>query len=83
MKLCIRCLDKVEPKKEVRGYFLMEIALWLLFILPGFIYSIWRVIGGREEICPKCGGKNFVPLDSPAAKSLLVNTADTGMGATR
>ena len=78
MKLCTQCYNKVEPKREVRGYFLIEIALWFLFILPGLIYTVWRVIGGREEICPECNGKSFVPLDSPAAKSLLSNIPKPG-----
>lgn len=71
MTLCTQCLNKVEPKKVVRGYFIIEIALWLLMILPGLIYTFWRIFGGRQETCPECGGHAFVPLDSPAAKALL------------
>lgn len=77
MKLCTQCLNQVEPKKVVRGYFVIEIILWLAMILPGAIYTLWRVIGGRQETCPKCQGHNFVPIDSPAGVALLSKVQQT------
>lgn len=71
MELCTQCLNQVQPKKVVRGYFVIEIILYLAMILPGIIYTLWRLMGGREKTCPKCGGHGFVPVDSPAASAIL------------
>lgn len=73
MELCTQCLNQVKPKKGVRGYFIIEIMLYLLMVLPGIIYTLWRITGGREKSCPQCGGHNFVPLNSPAANALLAS----------
>jgi hypothetical protein len=40
----------------------MEVFLWLLFLLPGFIYSIWRLCA-RYQGCPMCGEKNLIPME--------------------
>lgn len=73
MELCTQCLSKVEPKKGVRGYFVIEILLYLVMILPGLLYTLWRITGGKEKTCPKCGSHVFVPIDSPAAQMMLKN----------
>ena len=48
----------------------MECFLWLLFLVPGVIYSIWR-IASRYAGCPVCLGKNCIPIGSPVAQSFL------------
>lgn len=48
----------------------MELGLWLLLLLPGLIYSIWR-IAGRYPGCPVCNSKNIIPLGTPMAKMIL------------
>lgn len=70
MKLCTGCFAKVEPKKVTRGSIFIEIVLWLCFLIPGLIYSIWRLTT-RQIACPKCGGTELIPLDSPRAAKLL------------
>lgn len=77
LKLCTQCLNQVKPKGVVRGSIIIELGLWLFFLLPGLIYSLWRVAGGREPTCPECGGHNLVPLDSPAAKTLITGMTRT------
>ena len=68
--LCTRCLEKVIPKLEAKGSTGVEIVLWLFFLVPGLIYSIWR---RAEElrICPSCGSQDLVPFQSERAKSVL------------
>jgi len=73
MELCTQCLNQVKPNKGVRGYFVIEILLYILMILPGILYTLWRITGGREKTCPTCGGHAFVPIDSPAGKALLAS----------
>lgn len=71
MLVCLTCGSKGEkPKTVTPGSFLLEVALWLLFILPGVIYSIWRLTA-RHKACSLCGGRNLVPEDTPAAKQFL------------
>jgi hypothetical protein len=46
----------------------MEIALWLFLILPGLIYSVWRLTS-REKVCGICGGR-MIPINSPRGQQL-------------
>ena len=68
--LCVDCLTQGKPKLYTKGYFLIELILWLCFIVPGLIYTVWRV-GSRQNVCPSCGGSNLIPVDSPRAKQIL------------
>ena len=43
---------------------LIEIILWLFLIVPGVIYSLWRLTT-RAKACPACGTPSLVPLNSP------------------
>ena len=68
--LCPNCLNQAKPKGKIKGSILIEIILWLCFIIPGLIYSIWRS-GSRYKVCPACGETGMIPLDSPRAQQLL------------
>lgn len=35
----------------------MEVFLWLLLIVPGFIYSLWRLTT-KTKVYPKCGARD-------------------------
>jgi hypothetical protein len=69
-KICTTCGFKGKPKRMTKGSFLMEVLLWICFLLPGLIYSIWR-LASKYEGCPKCLGAAMIPLDSPMAAKLL------------
>jgi len=45
MKYCLDCgfVERPEPYKP--GTFPAEVGLWLLVLVPGVIYSIWRLSG--------------------------------------
>ena len=51
---CKNCDSNVKGKRKTPGSFLVELILWLMFILPGLIYSIWR-ISNKKVICERCG----------------------------
>lgn len=55
---CPNCGYEGYPKTYTAGSFMVELALWLCFFVPGFIYSIWR-LSSRYYICPKCGCKEI------------------------
>jgi hypothetical protein len=68
--ICARCGVQGSLKSETKGSFLIEVILWLMFIVPGLIYSLWR-LSTRRKVCGACGSPELVPLDSPRGKQLL------------
>lgn len=72
-QLCMQCGTVAYMKRYMKGSLATEILLWLFFLLPGVIYSIWRhasVYWG----CPQCASPNMIPLTSPVAKKFLADT---------
>ena len=75
-KLCLQCGSVGNTKRFMKGSVLTELFLWLFFLLPGLIYSIWRH-STVAQVCSKCGGPNVIPLDSPIARNLLASQPQT------
>lgn len=73
MMICTRCGHMGEPRSETPGRLIIEIVLWLSFILPGFIYSMWRG-HARHDVCRACGSREIVPTDTPIGRRLLNET---------
>jgi len=69
-KFCPNCGYIGRPRTHTKGSIILEIFLWLFFIIPGIIYSLWRLTS-RYRACPMCGHRNMIPLDSPRAKKTL------------
>lgn len=63
---CPHCGSIGAPHRETRGSFAVELVLWLCFIVPGLLYSVWRV-SNRYDICSTCGQSGLLPPDSPRA----------------
>ena len=57
-------------KKSMRGSGWVELALWLCFIAPGFIYAVWRH-ASKDRVCPHCNARPMIPADSPRAKRAM------------
>jgi len=70
---CISCRHVGRPKTYTKGSLGMEIVLWLLFIFPGIIYSVWRLTS-RYNGCEKCKGASLIPLDTPEGKKIASAT---------
>lgn len=68
--ICPHCGTRANPKQITRGSLLIEIVLWLCFLIPGLIYSIWRLTT-RYTACPACGAAGMIPVDTPHGKRLL------------
>lgn len=67
-KHCTTCGTDAVPKEDNKGHGLIEIVLWLCFLVPGLLYSIWR----RTNVplrCPACNATTVVPMNSPVARS--------------
>jgi hypothetical protein len=54
----------------IKGSLLIEIILQTFFIIPGLIYSIWR-LASKYSAWPKYLAPNIIPLDSPVAQKIL------------
>lgn len=68
--VCTHCRSEMYTKSKTKGSILMELVLWCLFIVPGLLYSIWR-LASRTEACSECGSEHFVKSGSDAAKRLV------------
>jgi len=66
--VCTDCEWVGEPPKLIRGSGWIEFVLYLFYILPGIIYSIWR--RPNMPVCDACGGRNLVPLSSPVGSRI-------------
>lgn len=69
-KFCPNCGLVGRPKAVTKGSFLVEVALWIFFLVPGIIYSLWR-LSSRYDACPSCRAPNMIPTDSPRARMAL------------
>jgi hypothetical protein len=71
-KMCLQCGVIGNTKRFMKGSVLTELILWLFFLLPGLIYSIWRH-STVAQVCTNCESPNVIPVDSPVARNLLAN----------
>jgi len=69
-KICTTCGFVGKPIRKLQGSGLVELLLWLFFLIPGLIYSAWRGSGGVNS-CPSCGNRTMIPLDSPMGQKFL------------
>lgn len=67
--LCTRCGSIGRTRTETPGSILIEIVAWLAFLLPGLIYSLWR-LSARREVCAACGAAETVPVDTPRGRAM-------------
>lgn len=67
---CPNCGAVGAPVTVTRGSLLVELVLWLMMVLPGILYSVWRLTT-RHQACPICKAPNMVPVESPRARAAL------------
>lgn len=56
---CTQCHTHTNTAK-MKGNGWIELLLYLFYILPGVIYSVWRR-SGKPNSCPTCGHATLVP----------------------
>lgn len=69
-RYCQHCGAIGPARKHTKGSFVLEVVLWFCLLIPGIIYSVWRLTS-REWVCGTCGVPNTIPIDSPIAKAAL------------
>lgn len=68
--ICQNCGTRGEPKTVTRGHILIELLLYLMFIIPGLIYSVWR-LSTRYNACPSCGQAGMIGTSTPIGRALV------------
>ena len=63
---CTACGHQGKPESDTPGSIWIEVVLWLCFLIPGLIYSIWR-LNKRHDVCTSCGRGDLIPANSPKA----------------
>jgi hypothetical protein len=76
--VCKQCGHYGEPERHTKGSIWIELVLWLCFIIPGLIYSIWR-LNTRANVCAKCGSTELLPIDSPLGRKLMQEVAPAAL----
>lgn len=76
-RYCISCGHQGPSVRVTKGSVLIELVLWICFIIPGLIYSVWRV-SSRHDACMSCGSTSLVPPDSPVAVAQKKQLGTTG-----
>lgn len=67
--ICSNCGHLGHEKQITKGSFGIELILWLCFLIPGLIYSLWR-LSSRHSACAHCQAPNLVPVNSPRGMQL-------------
>ena len=67
---CSQCGFIGKRQAMIKGSVLIELVLWITFIVPGIIYSIWRSTS-RAQVCPRCRAANMIPATSPLARTAI------------
>ena len=67
---CTSCGARSYGKSLTKGSIFIELVLWLCFLLPGLIYSIWR-LSSRQQVCTVCEAPGLIPINSPKARREL------------
>lgn len=77
--ICANCKTVGRAQYRQQGNFMVELMLWLFFIIPGLIYSAWR---GSKKIrcCKACGSETLVPLDTPRGRELQSSEKSSNAG---
>jgi hypothetical protein len=67
--ICVDCGSSGYSKKHTKGNIFIELILWCFLLVPGLIYSVWRM-SSREDVCQGCGSNRLLPINSPKGKAL-------------
>lgn len=68
--ICTSCGYVGDLRSVTKGSFLIELVLWLFFLIPGLIYTLWRLTS-KHYACPKCGNQTMIPIDTPRGVELV------------
>jgi hypothetical protein len=67
--ICKDCGTAGNTVTVTPGSIIIELLTWCCFLIPGLIYSFWR-LSQRHQACRACRSARLVPIDSPVGRSL-------------
>jgi hypothetical protein len=67
--ICASCGHIDFPQAKKAGSSLVEITLWLIFLVPGLVYNSWRN-ANKHLVCCKCGSQEVIELSTPRGGKL-------------
>lgn len=76
--ICKNCGTVHTGTHTLPGSGWIELILWLAYIFPGLIYSIWRR-SGRRPTCAACGSRDLIPESTPAGLALVKQHYPAGL----
>jgi len=62
-------LNNGESQGGLPGSGWIEVVLWLCYIVPGLIYSIWRR-GKKNVTCSACASRDLIQVGTPVGAQL-------------
>ncbi len=68
-QVCADCGSTELPVEAKRGVGWIEVLLWLCYLIPGMIYSLWRRARSRL-VCAYCGNPSMVSIHSERARKM-------------
>ena len=71
---CTTCGHVGQSVDRTRGSLVIEIVLWLCLLVPGLLYSLWRLTT-RAKVCASCGAATLVPVGSPVGRRIVADSA--------
>lgn len=75
--ICTHCGTRTNrPATITKGNIGLEIVLWMMFLVPGVIYSIWRHTT-RASACPACQSTDMIPTATPKGRALLAQNPES------
>jgi hypothetical protein len=69
--VCTDCRAVDYADIRTKGSIRKEILLWLCLIIPGLVYSLWRITSGRVYACSSCGSESIVPRMSSRGQEII------------
>lgn len=68
--ICKQCGTAHQGERVLPGNGWIEFVLYIAYVFPGIIYSIWRRSKKQTPTCAACGSRELVGLDTPVGRKL-------------
>ncbi|GAB4276875.1 MAG: hypothetical protein Kow0092_32660 [Deferrisomatales bacterium] len=67
---CPHCGYQGPAEPQAPGKAWLEAVLWIVFVVPGLLYSLWRLFA-RRYLCPRCKAADG-RVSVPASRRIAV-----------
>lgn len=70
LAVCQTCEEVGQVRTEMPGNSVVELLLYLFYLVPGIIYSVWRR-QGKKQVCGACGSDRLVAAKTRAGLAII------------